>query len=921
MKELRDGYILVKGARTHNLKAINVSIPVGEITVLTGVSGSGKSSLAMDTLYAEGQRRYIESFSPYARQFLEKVVKPPVDEIIGIFPAIAISRRPQVSNPRSTVGTVTEIYDYLRLLFAKIGEIYCYQCGRRVKKHNIKTVLEILLNEKNINRKVAIFFPFNEQETNALRKFIKLGYETILKGERFYSIHEVLGEGGANEKIYIYVDSIEINKKEESRLIDSLEIAFRDGNGSIMVMMDDRERLLFDERLVCPYCSLKFEEPEASHFSFNSPKGACPVCQGFGNVIALDMSKIIPDESLPLKSKPIAPWNTEMFSWFYKRLAQISNKYKLPLDVPFKDLKEEHKQLIIEGNKDFPGIKGFFEYLNEKKYKVHIRIFISQYRKYEDCPECKGSRLKKERLYVKFRGKNIYELSEMSAKELLAFFNSIKLTKSEEEIAAKVFYEIGRRLSYLNDVGLNYLTLNRQASTLSGGEAQRINLAAALGTNLTDTLYVLDEPSVGLHFVDNKKLLEVIKGIKNLGNTVVIVEHDRDIIKNSDYMIELGPGAGERGGEVVFAGRMDKFFKKSNTLTAKYLRNEVVGIKKNIFNVAKGYIKIKGAREHNLKNIDVKIPLGQLVCFTGVSGSGKSTLVQDVLYANLKRKKGAWRERVGLCDDILIDGELDDVILVDQLPPSRSPKSIVATYVKAFEIVRDVFVDTMEAKLAGFSASNFSFHSAKGRCPYCEGSGYSKVEMLFLADMIVECEYCKGRRFKDEILKIKYKGKNIAEVLDLTISEALLFFNDAKLRKRLQALVDIGLDYLRLGQTLDTLSAGEAQRIKIASFISQRKKNCLYIFDEPTIGLHFHDVRKLIDCFNKLLELGNSIIVIEHNIDVIKYADYIIDLGPGGGSDGGNIVAEGTLHDIIQNESSLTGRYLAAELLPYQDIC
>ncbi len=915
MVDLRDGFILIKGARTHNLKGIDISIPVGKITVIVGVSGSGKSSLALDTLYAEGQRRYIESFSPYARQFLEKIVKPVVDEVRGIFPAIAISRRAYMVNPRSTVGTITEIYDYLRLLYAKIGEIYCYKCGRKVEKYDARKVFKLLSNTKNIGKRIAIFFPFKGNNGVDLKKFIKLGYDTILIKDAYYSIQEALNFNYDKENVYIYVDSVVINKAEEERVIDSLEIAFRDGAGSIVILLEDGDKLLFDERLICPYCLIEFEDIEPSHFSFNSPKGACPVCQGFGNVITLDMKKIIPDENLSLKEKPIAAWNTELFKWFYRRLAQLSNKYNLPMDVPFKDLKAEHKKLIIEGNKDFLGIKGFFEYLNEKKYKVHIRIFISQYRKYEECSECKGSRLKKERLFIKLRSKNIYELATMDSKNLLKFIKNIGLTKYEEELAGKILYEIERRLEYLDGVGLGYLSLNRQASTLSGGELQRINLAAALGTNLTDTIYVLDEPSVGLHFFDNIRLIQVINRIKDLGNTVVIVEHDKDIINYSDYIIELGPGAGEKGGRVIFSGDIKDFIKNSQSLTAKYYRKEISLVERKKVSLPKGYIKVKGAREHNLKNIDMNIPLGQLVCITGVSGSGKSTLVEDVIYAGLKKLKGDWKGRIGICDSIQIQGELNDAILVNQLPPSKNPKSLVVTYTKAFEVIRELFANTLESKIRSFTAADFSFHSSRGRCSYCEGNGYSRVEMLFLSDMIVECEYCKGKRYKDDILEIKLKNKNISEVLDLTVNEAIGYFDNPKLAKRLQPLLEIGLEYLKLGQSLDTLSAGEAQRIKIANFLANKKRNYLYIFDEPTIGLHPYEISKLIICFEKLLELNNSIIVIEHNINVIRAADYIIDLGPAGGDEGGYIIAEGKIEDIIRNKNSLTGKYLSKELL------
>ncbi|OGF67477.1 MAG: excinuclease ABC subunit A [Candidatus Fischerbacteria bacterium RBG_13_37_8] len=954
-KQVKGGSIHIEGAKTHNLKNITLDIPVGKVTVLTGVSGSGKSSLALDTLYAEGQRRYIESFSPYARQFLEKIQQPDVEQIDGIFPAIAISQRPQASNPRSTVGTITEIYDYLRLLFAKIGEIHCYSCGRRGKKDTVSSIAGDLKIQAKRSCRLAVFFPFEvvsrQKKQFALKQLLKLGYDTVLVKDVYYDIEELIDSGIEFTNIFVYVDTIDNKDSLQDRLMDALEMAFREGNGKVMVMLENKKKIFFDERLICTYCGIEYEQPEPSHFSFNSPRGACSICQGFGNIKSLDMKKIIPDQNRTLKEKPVEPWNTKMYNWFYRRLFQLSMKYKIPWDIPFKKLDDRLKELIIEGNEDFPGIKGFFDALNEKKYKVHVRIFISRYRKYEDCNACQGSRLKPERLAVRIRNKNIYELTMLSAQRLREYIDNLKLTPFENEVAGKIVLEITKKLQYLEGVGLDYLTMHRQASTLSGGESQRINLAVALGTNLTDTLYILDEPSVGLHPHDNNKLLDIIKQIKHLGNTVVVVEHDKDIIKNADYIIELGPGAGEKGGELLFSGTMKKFFSSSHTLTAQYLRKEIAMIQPGNRKSSHGYIKITGAREHNLKNITVDIPLGQLVCVTGMSGSGKSTLVQDILYAGLKYAHGEWKGNVGLHDSIAVKGTVEDVILVDQLPPSRNPKSIVATYIKAFDHIRTIFANSTEGQIAHLTPAHFSFHSDKGRCSYCEGRGSIKVEMLFLADMYIECDYCKGRRFNRDTLQIFYKGKNIADILDCTVTEAYSFFGEEqnylnlsnrrggpirtpsktpryivsehseksfrknekeeyKIRKCLESLINIGLGYLRLGQSLDTLSAGEAQRIKIASFLSEKHQNVLYIFDEPTIGLHFHDIKILLECFYRLRENGNSILVIEHNMNVIRCADHIIDLGPEGGEKGGTIVAQGTAEDIAKSKQSYTGKYI-----------
>ena len=909
--------IIIRGARTHNLKNLNVEIPADKYVVITGVSGSGKSSLALDTLYAEGQRRYVESLSTYARQFLEKMEKPDVDSIEGIYPAIAIQQRTSQSNPRSTVGTITEIYDYLRLLFARIGTTYCYQCGQEVTADSPVSILAELENTVASDEVLKIGFPIPEGLLHkTLLDLKRKGFYRVVSQNEIMELDDFYKEKAIGEsavEFYVLIDRIRL-KGNRQRIADALETAFREGNGRAIVETTNT-KTSYSDRFECRNCGILYLKPDPRILSFNNPYGACPRCQGFGNIMELDEKKIIPEPSLSLEEFPIAPWNSSEYRWMYQ---EAKRERSLPRDLPISKMTEQQRKILWDGKGDYSGIRGFFEELQNKRYKVSVRIFLARYRGYYQCLDCKGERLRKESRNIKIDGINISQLCQMDVKKELQFIDGLKLTKKEEQITGKILPEIKRRLRYLVDVGLEYLTLERRSGTLSGGEAQRINLASCLGSSLVGTLYILDEPSIGLHARDIDRLTGILQNLVEIGNTVVVVEHDKDMIRQADHIIDLGPHAGERGGELVFSGTFDELMKFPTSLTAKYLRGEKqidgfgsAGPAKTPAKPVKEIV-LHGAREHNLKTITVKFPLNKLVCITGVSGSGKSTLVQDVLYPALRQDFGDWQGPVGAHDRIEGARNLNDVVMVDQSPLSRSSKSVPTTYLKFFDDIRGLFASTPTAKKNRLTVSDFSFNIPGGRCESCEGDGTIRVGMLFLADVVLICDACKGRRYQEKVLEVQLNGKNIYEVLSLTVTEAMQFFSGhPKILEKLYLLASVGLDYLRLGQATVTLSGGEAQRLKLAFHLSQPRKNkVLYIFDEPTIGLHFDDIAKLLRCFRKLIESGNSVLCIEHNLDVIKNAGHIIDLGPDGGVNGGRVVAEGTPVKIAQNPNSITGRYL-----------
>jgi excinuclease ABC subunit A len=945
--------IEVRGARVHNLKNISVSLPHNKLTVVTGVSGSGKSSLAFDTIYAEGQRRYVESLSAYARQFLERMDKPDVDEITGIAPAIAIRQKNTTRNPRSTVATQTEIYDYLRLLYARAGQTFCHVCGREVKKDSPESAADEILAELPEGTRFYVLFPIQEEvsrkDAKPQKKTAKK--KTTLKSEelsvsaflilllqqgfsRLYRDGQIIELQRPEDypfddfnDTYVLIDRLKADPEIRQRLVDSLEICFREGHAAVIEVASSPEsnakqettnqKLKFSDKFICKYDGTLYEEPEPHLFSFNSPFGACPVCQGFGNTIGVDYDLVIPNQLLSIKDGAIEPFTRPQHAWAQKELLQYASHAKIDIKKPFADLQDYQQNAIIYGDDGWRGIKGFFKWLETKKYKLHVRVFLAKYRGYTKCPECDGARLRQEARDVKIGGLSLPQIVEMSISDAQKFFDELMLTPEREKIAEKILLEIRRRLKFLVEVGLDYLTLSRVAATLSGGEAQRIQLATNLGSLLVGTLYVLDEPSIGLHPRDNARLIKILENLRDIGNTLLVVEHDEDTMRAADHILDIGLFAGELGGTVVFEGRFDELLEDEVSLTARYLRgdNEIkIPAKRR----AKGKKKltIEGAREHNLKNISVEIPLEMLVCITGVSGSGKSTLVHDIIFAGLKKKRGEWNSHVGLFKELTGDEFIDDVMLIDQSPIGRTPRSNPVTYVKAYDAIRDVFASTQTAKSKGFNSSHFSFNVPGGRCETCQGSGVVTVEMQFLADVELTCEDCRGTRFRDEILTVKYKGRSIHEVLEMTVREALIFFKDVKkLVSRLKVLEDVGLGYLRLGQSATTLSGGEAQRVKLAAHLAQKtRSNTLFIFDEPTTGLHFDDINRLLAAFRALIDNGGSLLVIEHNLDVIKTADHVIDLGPEGGVGGGEIVAIGTPEQIAKNEASHTGRYLKGML-------
>jgi excinuclease ABC subunit A len=912
-------FIEIIGAKSHNLKNITCKIPRGKMTVITGVSGSGKSTLAFDTLFAEGQRRYIESLSTYARQFLEKMDRPDVETIHGIPPAIAIEQRNTVKNARSTVGTASEIYDYLRLFFAKIGEVFCHKCQEKVSGDTVESVSEQVLTRLP-GKKTILLSPFSlrpgEEMESRVKDLMKSGYYRIWKSGEILDLSTLPpADLRAQTTFSLLIDRFVPGEENRSRVAEAVEAGFQMGNGRVEVVGENGETLSFTRSFSCNRCGTSYPRPEPLLFSFNSPMGACPACQGFGRIIEVDWQKVIPDPGKTLKEKPFAPWNTPAYEGLYDYLWEACRKHRIPIEKPFADLQPHQKDVLIEGKGEFLGLKGFFDWMEGKKYKVHYRVFLSKYRAYNTCPSCRNTRLRPEALQVRVGGKQIAELSEMSITELQGFFRKVPLQDYQKALSERLLKEITGRLAFMVDVGLGYLTLSRQTRTLSSGEYQRITLARALGSALTETLYVLDEPSIGLHARDTDRLLKALQQLRKGGNTVVVVEHDPDMIRAADEIIDLGPGAGRDGGQIVFQGDMNSLLKNGDSLTARYLKNGNGPVKKEISRKPLGWITIRNAREHNLKKIDARIPLGMLVCVTGVSGAGKTTLVHRILFGGTKDNGEGSCQR-GACDAIQGLEQVEDLILVDQSPIGKSLRSNPATYVKVFSDIRDLFAQTREARRSGLKPRHFSFNTEGGRCEVCQGAGLQVLDMQFLEDVIITCEACEGRRFKPEVLRVAYHEKNISEVLSLTVDEALSFFQGhERIVSRLRVLKEVGLGYMMLGQSTNTLSGGEAQRLKLALHIGQtgRGRN-LFIFDEPTTGLHMADVEVLLDTFGKLLSRGHSLVVIEHNLDLIRRADYIIDLGPEGGDAGGRIVAEGPLETIMASKQSYTGQFLRLRL-------
>ena len=913
--------IHIQGARVHNLKNISLDLPRNRLIVITGVSGSGKSSLAFDTLYAEGQRRYVESLSAYARQFLERMDKPDVDQIRGISPAIAVEQKNTVRTSRSTVGTVTEIYDYLRLLFARAGHTICPVCGLEAKRYTNEAIFNLLLSG-HLGETALIGFAFSPPEEMSPSDYrnwlIQNGFQRISLEGAVRRLKEMPLSQIANAGAVVLTDRLLVQTTKRARWMEALGLAAQFGNGEVVVQVGN-ERLTFSRERRCPRCGRSFPEPQPRLFSFNNPYGACPTCHGFGDVIEIDPERVVPDPRKTLRQGAVEPWNTPSKRYMLDWLEEVADSLHIPLDVPFAELTPEQKQIVFEGKGSFPGVKGFFRELESKKYKIGVRVFISRYRGYTPCPDCHGTRLRPEALNVWVAGKRISDIAEMSIEKALVFFENLQLPPEDQPIAELIVQEIGNRLTYLVDVGLGYLTLNRRSSTLSGGEMQRIHLATALGAKLAGSLYILDEPTVGLHPRDTQRLISVLRKIRSLGNTVVVVEHDREVMEKADFVVDLGPGAGEAGGEVVYAGPFEGLVNHPTSITGRYLRGErAVPVPAKRRNGNGRFLTVWGATEHNLKNIDVRFPLGLFCAVTGVSGSGKSTLVHDVLYAGLQRLRGNWKGRVGAHRAIEGWENVDGAVLVDQSPIGRTPRSNPATYLKAFDGIREVFAGTRLSRIRGYKPGRFSFNVKGGRCDVCEGAGVVKVEMQFLSDIYLTCEACGGKRYKREILEVTYRGKTIYDVLEMSVAEALEFFDEIpKITRPLQLLADVGLGYMKLGQPATTLSGGEAQRVKLAAHLWVKKgKHFLYIFDEPTTGLHTADIEKLLQSFSRLLEAGNSVLVIEHNMDVIKSADYVIDLGPEGGEQGGEIVAAGTPEEVAQNPRSHTGRFLKKYLKP-----
>jgi len=913
--------IIIKGAKLHNLKNIDVVIPRNKLVVITGLSGSGKSSLAFDTLYAEGQRRYVESLSSYARQFLGKLDKPKVDYIKGIAPAIAIEQKVNSTNPRSTVGTTTEIYDYLKLLFARIGRTISPVSGREVKKNTVSDVIDHVKHYAE-GKKLLLLAPIKIDEKRDVIKSLQLlskqGYARIKHNGKVLRIDNATESIG--REFHLVIDRIVVKKDEDfyNRLANAVDTAFFEGKGECSIEeLDTESRTLFSNKFELD--GMSFLEPNVHLFSFNNPYGACPKCEGYGDVIGIDEDLVVPNTALSVYENAVFPWRGESMGWYRDQLVNSAYKFDFPIHKPWFELSDEQKQLVWEGNDHFIGLNKFFGMLEEKSYKIQNRVMLSRYRGKTKCNVCKGKRLRKETNYVKVGGKDISDLVELPIKRLLPFFGELSLDTYDTQIASRLLKEINTRLGFLDKVGLSYLTLNRKSNTLSGGESQRINLATSLGSSLVGSMYILDEPSIGLHPKDTENLVQVLKSLRDLGNTVIVVEHDEDIMKAADEVIDIGPEAGTHGGEVVAYGPLSEIL-KSNSLTASYLNgSEEITVPKER-RTSKNFIEIKGARENNLKNIDVSFPLNMLTVVTGVSGSGKSTLVKKLLYPIILKEVGGYGEKAGQFTSV--EGKyqfIKHVEFVDQNPIGRSSRSNPVTYIKAYDDIRNLFASQKLSKIRAYQAKHFSFNVDGGRCEKCKGEGEITVEMQFMADVHLECDTCGGKRFKKEVLEVKFEEANIDDVLNMTIDDAIAFFEKYKQTKivtKLKPLQDVGLGYVTLGQSSSTLSGGEAQRIKLASFLVKgtTKDKALFIFDEPTTGLHFHDIKKLLKSFDALIAKGHSVIVIEHNIELIKCADHIIDLGPEGGENGGNLLAFGTPEEVMKSTTSFTAKYLQEKL-------
>lgn len=944
--------IALRGVRVHNLNNVDLDIPHRKLVVVCGVSGSGKTSLALDTLYAEGQRRYIESFSAYTRQFLERLDKPDADRIDGIPPSIAVTHRAPSRSSRSTVGTATETHEYLRLLFTKIGKVVCNGCGQPVHRDNSDTAADLLSQLPESTRYQLAFTPIRADESpvELLENLKADGFVRAIVGTQTATVDELLAEP---EQMPSDIDDLQVvidrlsSTSSLQRVRDSLEMAMQQGEGhctayialptpngkphadviqervatTSTVEIDGRNfhRVRFDQQLTCEACNLIYPTPQPQLFNFNSPLGACVTCEGFGNLIDIDMDLIVPDPSKSLKDGAIAPWNTPAYAHELEELLELAPDFDLPIEVPYSELSEEHCRLIREGvpSRNFGGLEGFFAWLERRKYKMHLRVFLSRWRSSRQCPDCEGTRYRPEVLAIRIGGKNLAELSSMKVADAVDFFDQLQLTEHEQTISRTILDQVVSRLRYLRSVGVGYLSIDRPLKTLSGGEMQRVALTSALGSSLVNMLYVLDEPSVGLHPKDTDDLFVSIERLRDRGNSVVVVEHEDTFLRKADHIIEIGPGAGDNGGQVVFEGTPAEMLVDEQCLTGEYLNGRRGGTStENRRKPTHGSVKLNGACGNNLKSINVEFPLGVLCVVSGVSGAGKSTLVRDTLYPALcarKRKDGG---KALPFSDVLGDGQIDDLVLVDQSPIGRSPRSNPVTYIKAFDAIRAVFADTLEARTHNYTAGHFSFNVDGGRCSACEGDGFVQIDMQFLADVYMKCSQCHGRRYRKEILDVTYRGKNIADVLEMSVRKAYSFFRGQdKVQQRLKRLMDVGLDYLKLGQPANTLSAGEAQRLKLAGYLASAKRNrTLFLLDEPTTGLHFSDIVRLLDCFDALLGAGHSLIIVEHNLQLMKAADYIIDLGPGAAEDGGEVIVTGTPEEVAACRESATGRYLAEAL-------